>query len=340
MKKVYYIGELPPPYGGVAVKNALIYESILSDKNVEMIDMVDCRRGVIKTIKCCLKFIRALLGKNDIIVGLGASNRRDFVLKAYRILHGKSSLNRVHLMTMGGRFHKFVEESPFLQETVKYLGTIWVEAYSIKDAIEKYGAKNVKYFPNCRTSAGKVAPRVSFPDEPLRLVFYSRICEEKGLYDVLQLKDFLEENNLVIDFYGEIEKKDKERFELAVSTSKCFVYKGVFDAAHNSVYKMLNAYDVLLFPTHWKGEGVPGVLVEAKFAGITVIASDWNYNKEIIRDDKDGIIVKNLEEMRSEIARLKDDRKLLDRLKKCSFESGVRYEIETYREDLWRCLNC
>ena len=39
MKKKYYIGELPPPYGGVTVKNSLLYEELKKIHNIKMIDL-------------------------------------------------------------------------------------------------------------------------------------------------------------------------------------------------------------------------------------------------------------------------------------------------------------
>lgn len=46
----------------------------------------------------------------------------------------------------------------------------------------------------------------------------------------------------------------------------------------------------MLFPTYWSGEGFPGVIIDAYIAGVPVIASDWNFNKEVVSDDF-GIIV-------------------------------------------------
>ncbi len=36
---------------------------------------------------------------------------------------------------------------------------------------------------------------------------------------------------------------------------------------------MLQHYDMLLFPTHWIGEGYPGIIIEAYHAGIPVITT-------------------------------------------------------------------
>ena len=52
---------------------------------------------------------------------------------------------------------------------------------------------------------------------------------------------------------------------------------------------------MLLFPTYYDGEGFAGTLIDAMAAGVPVIASNWRYNSEIIKDGKIGFIInKNL----------------------------------------------
>lgn len=47
-----------------------------------------------------------------------------------------------------------------------------------------------------------------------------------------------------------------------------------------------SAYDLHLFPSRWRNEGVSGVLVEIKMAAVPSIVSDICYNAELIRDGK------------------------------------------------------
>lgn len=97
----------------------------------------------------------------------------------------------------------------------------------------------------------------------------------------------------------------------------------------------MNEYDILLFPTHWKGEGVPGILVEAKMAGLAVIASPMNFNAEIIREDKDeGFLLKKdyPNEMLEIIQKCMRDKKLLEHIKLESYRSRKRYAISEYEK--------
>ena len=38
-----FVGELPPPYGGVAVKDKLMFQQIYEPSGVKMIDLVECK---------------------------------------------------------------------------------------------------------------------------------------------------------------------------------------------------------------------------------------------------------------------------------------------------------
>ncbi len=56
-------------------------------------------------------------------------------------------------------------------------------------------------------------------------------------------------------------------------------------------YDLLSTYDMMLFPTYWRGEGFPGVVLDANIAGVPIIASDWNLNTEVIENNQTGIII-------------------------------------------------
>ena len=46
----------------------------------------------------------------------------------------------------------------------------------------------------------------------------------------------------------------------------------------------------MLFPTHWKHEGIPGTIIDALSAGVPVIARRWQYCDEMLKDGYTGLI--------------------------------------------------
>ena len=60
------------------------------------------------------------------------------------------------------------------------------------------------------------------------------------------------------------------------------IWNSIFN--YNETASHLKKYFALLFPTYFHGEGFAGCLIDAFFAGIPVIATDWLYNKDIINN--------------------------------------------------------
>ena len=118
-------------------------------------------------------------------------------------------------------------------------------------------------------------------------------------------------------------------------------YCGVFDSRENSIYKHLSHYDVLLFPTRWKTEGVPGILVEAKFAGLAAIVSDTSFNSIIVKDGEDGLVIKDdsVQALSDAIDTLQNDENLLIKMKKNAQKNASYYSIETYIDLIVNLLN-
>ena len=52
-----YIGELPPPYGGVTRKNKLTYENVFIDANTVFFDLVEFKRSKKLCVSLCVKLL-------------------------------------------------------------------------------------------------------------------------------------------------------------------------------------------------------------------------------------------------------------------------------------------
>lgn len=71
--KLTYIGSFPPPYGGVTVKNALLYKHLSSCLIIDQIDLSSVKKLELKSL-CCLA--RALISrKGSIVLGVSADWR-------------------------------------------------------------------------------------------------------------------------------------------------------------------------------------------------------------------------------------------------------------------------
>lgn len=172
----------------------------------------------------------------------------------------------------------------------------------------------------------------------LNVCFFSQISCEKGVDEIINMNTLFSHQDkkcIHIDFYGHIVDDFKEKFEKFIDENNNVTYQGVFDATKNNVYEKLHEYDILLFPSRWKGEGVPGILIESKMAGIVPIVSDHLYNSEIVLNNIEGIVLEKKDiglQMSKTIKKLLECEDIYNNLANGAFTSRMRYSLETYKE--------
>lgn len=331
-----YIGELPPPYGGVTVKNELMLKYIFNDCNTRMIDLMESKRAPWKTPLIFSKMVWSMVCGSAVVIGVGSAGRRRFLLLLQKVLTRRRGLKKVAMIVMGGVFHETVAQNVHLQNLLKDVGSVWVESEQMINAFKEMGITQTYLFPNCRTENGAMEPVQHAQEEPLKLVFFSRICIEKGVEVIIAAYDILAEkaSDITLDFYGELEDDIKEDFLRFVEMHENVRYHGVFDSVKGDVYAELNQYDVMLNIS--KREGVAGTLVESKMAGISAIVSDNGFNCETVQDDIEGVVIgkPNVENLAEAIKELIYDRDKVWELKRGAYRSRKRYSIDTYRHKL------
>lgn len=328
-----YVGEFPSPYNGVSVKNSLLYSEIFSLKGVKKLDIAECKRSPWRIPSVGIKLLIGVLFADHVLIGVGTDGRRKIIMTLRRLLRGRAGMKRIVMVSMGGKLHLVAAQDRKLYKQLSQIGIILVETNGIAEGLHSLGLSNVSVIPNCRTLDGEMAPNQV--GEKVKFVYFSVICAEKGMDEVISAVEEIKKG-YAIDIYGEIVNRYKDTFQEFLQKHPEVHYRGVFNSASGNVYKELNQYDVMLFPSYWKGEGVPGTLIESKIAGITAIASDWNFNKEIVIDGVEGIILKG--SLTDAMINLIEHKEELYRLKVGAFKSRIRYDIKTYKKDLMQCI--
>lgn len=324
-----FVGEFPPPYNGVSVKNMLLYQQVYSLSDIKIIDLLECKRMPYRIPIVGMRLVWGLLVADYVIVGVGADVRRKIIMRIRRILRGKQGMQGVIMLAMGGRMHLVITEDIDFKRQLSEIGHIIVEADGIARGLEKEGLKKVKVIPNCRSVEGATPPREI--GKTVKFVYFSIVCAEKGMDDIREAISQLD-CSYTLDIYGEIANRYRKEFESFLEEFPEVHYQGVYDSINGNVYRELNQYDVMLFLSHWHGEGVPGTLVESKMAGITAIVSDWNFNSEVVVDGIEGIVLKGrLSDAMRDLAMNKER---LAKLKMGAYESRKRYDFDIYKDEL------
>lgn len=199
---------------------------------------------------------------------------------------------KLHYVVIGGWLNNLLEGKSFLSWCLKRFDWIYVETSSMKKKLEERGFKNVVQMPNFKKLS--ILEDLEIPSrngQDLRLCIFSRVMKEKGIATavdaVKSINKKMGKTVFSLDIYGQIDKYQVQWFEDLRSTFPCSIrYCG--EIAYDKSVETLKHYDVLLFPTQYYTEGIPGTIIDAYAAGLPVIASVWENYSDII-DEGTGI---------------------------------------------------
>lgn len=199
---------------------------------------------------------------------------------------------------IGGSLGMHVQNGTFDKDVIGYMDWTIVESPIMVEQLEKQGVKNVFQLPNFKPIHyyPDIQPRItSFGKRPLRFVFLSRIMAEKGCDYILECAKQLNEIGLTdrytIDFYGKVAGSYQEVFYHKIESLDNVHYAGFLNLQDDAGYDKLAEYDLMLFPTYWKGEGFAGVFIDAFISGVPMLASDWAHNKHFMKEGETALFV-------------------------------------------------
>ena len=200
-----------------------------------------------------------------------------------------------------------------------------------------YSLNNVLLLRNFRYGA-PILKKHKNADGTLRIVFMSRITENKGVFDLIDVVNRLVNRGLDIklDFYGEIQLKKADSF--LSQMNKNIIYKGVCKS--DLSVSVLSNYDLLCLPTKYYAEGTPGVVVESFFSGTPCLISSYCQVDSLIVHKQTGVVfrfndVADLEEKMFDIFSKKYD---MDAISENVFIESKKYSIDSARLVLKRII--
>ncbi len=294
MRKLVFIGPIDSnniPITGDTMKNQLFIERFtdIFDK-IFIVDTMNWRNSP----KVFIKLILTILTHRDSKIIISASPYSAHYL--LRVINFLNLPNDIFYWVVGGSFHRMVEMGQFSVGVYKNLSGIFVQGQSMVETLSRLGLNNVRYVANSKIISHYGIKPIK-KDYKTHFVFISRIEEYKGCNDIFaSINDLINQgykNRFDVTFYGRPseDKEFAERFEQMIKSSSVAEYKGILNLKNPSNYDELASYDCMLFPTYWKGEGFPGVVIDAYISSLPIIATDWNLNKDVIEDGITGWII-------------------------------------------------
>ena len=275
-----YFGYQTNQLDGQTIKTRNIYELLC--KHNDFVDFFDTQSIRNHLFALFLKLLNC-----HTLVYLPGQNSLKYIFPFVFVLSRILKI-RIIYPVVGGWLDVFLQGKKIYMWMLKKICVLLVESSDLqKNLIKKYGFSNVCLFPNFRINVPEIKSKTS-PFE-FRIIFMARVCEDKGIDVIFRFADYIVNNKKVkdkypikINLYGPLDNLiDKSGFYAHIEKYSFMNYYGVIEPS--KVYDILSENDVLVLPTHYPGEGLPGSIVEAYIAGLPVIVSKWRVLPEFVK---------------------------------------------------------
>jgi glycosyltransferase involved in cell wall biosynthesis len=328
--KLLFIGAIninQSPKGGEEYKNQLIFEKIhVVDNNKSYVDTHNWKTKP----KILLRLIFKLFFNNWDSILLSTSSQSAYNLILLIHLFKPKLLNKLTYLVVGGYFPEGVKNKVFKWEKYSELKCIIVQGDILKKRLLDYSKlNNVKVVPNFKKFTNSISIELISVTK-FKFVFIGRISKAKGIMEIIEATNILKKENPILDFQVDLFGPSEEKVEFPENLP--IKYKGYLDIMNKQKesYNLLSQYSCMLFPTYWKGEGFPGVIIDANIAGLPVIATDWNMNKEVVEEGKTGIIIpiQDSKALAAAMLKMMEDPELVAKMSQNSLNKAQDYHID------------
>lgn len=277
---------------GQTIKTKNLYKELVNLYGEADVKTLDTHGWQKSPIKLLWKILQLTKNCKHIIILPAANGIKVFapLFALFSKLHNV----RLHYMVIGGWLPEMLQVNLWLLKPLKAFTGIYVETNSMKQKLNELGLHNIYIVPNFKDL--RILTKAEFvysTQPPYKFCIFSRVVKEKGIEDAIEaINKINEEHNKALcclDIYGQIDPNYMDEFEKILANAPNYIqYKG--EVAFDQTVDVLKNYYALLFPTYYPGEGFAGTVLDAFASGIPVIASDWRYNSEIIKNGETGFI--------------------------------------------------
>ena len=327
MPRIYYLGQFGKAVGGVTVKNKCLFSFYqINGVDLKKIDLSKVKHFSIPSM---FELVKCFILKRQLIIGMSNKGRNRFI----KLLHSfkKKNLQQSVVFIMGGTFHNEMKDNEKLRKLYLLCKHIFVENPVMLQSLNDLGFYNVSLLPNCRAKNGiNVVPS---KNDKLRCLFFSLICPEKGVDLICQASQLLPD--VEFGFYGSVVSDYKPAFDECMGSNQNCSYYGVFSDGEDKKTELINQWDLLLLPTRYKGEGMPGIIVEAKMSGIVPVVSNFPDASFLVKKDN-GIIMEeySIDCLVKSINKFCDNKDLLLKMKQASLADIKRFTFDAHKDEL------
>lgn len=313
---------------GVTIKSRVLEEFLLNQEGITLYS-VDTDNYKQDFFSIVLKLIFGIR-KCDKIVICSSSPGAAKLLNFLRKIKCKKE---IYYFVAGGVIGDKIRDHVYDIKNYSCLTHIFVESEKLKKQLNKLSLDNVSQLNNFRYIK-KFKNNYKNTNE-YKFVFFARVNRQKGIEECIRVVQEINKKtkyHATLDIYGQCTNEYLE--ELQKMFDENIQYKGAVTPNNKHEYEILSKYDVLLFPTKYYNEGLPGTIIEAYISSLAIVASEWKYAHEYISDCKNGYIFKfdDYNDFYQKVLKILDKQKI-EKFKKYSNKLSKRYNIEYLLSD-------
>lgn len=314
---------------GQAVRTTVITQELFARYGKENIGIVDTHNWKKNPFAFLWKCLRLVACSEQVMI-LPADNGFKVFVPLLMLLNLIFRRKLIYVV-IGGFLPELLKKKPFYIKLVKRFDILFVQTENIKKDLEAFGIDRILILSNLKRLNARKADDIQVSHEKkIKVCVFSRINKEKGVEDAVEAVKLANEalggQYIQLDFYGLLPDSYKERFEQLLKENTGLIeYRGI--VLFSKTVETLQEYFSLIFPTYYHGEGFPGNVVDAYNTGLPIIATDWLYNADVIKDGRNGILVpiKNPQAICEAILRLYNDRELTHQIALNNLEDARQY---------------
>lgn len=358
--QILAVGSVPPPLNGTSVSFQVFIDEVKRHSDKVKINVINSAQPQQKqdpkllTLANLTKIGHVLW---QVVKGIGGSNllfvigSHQFLLTAgsFCLLIAKIAGKPCYFRSFGYLDGYYKNLSPISQFAfrivMRNLEGLFVETKLVYEDLVDLIGTNVHWVPGYRKmpdslNGGQNAKKKK--EDKLRLAFLGHVREEKGVFvllESLRTPPINGNGSIQCDIFGLVFQSIEDRFISELSHTPNATYKGVINP--EDAVPTLSQYDVLVFPTHYQGEGHPGVVMEAMMAGIAVITTAHRSIPELVQDRVNGLLIHPLDskELAQAIHLLDSDRKMLADMAMQNWEMRKNYAASNVIPDILQLMD-
>lgn len=325
--KVLFFGKIPPPFIGPAVATQIILNSALKE-HVALIHFdTSHHKSINQLSKKSLKnilfpfklyarlFVNIIRHKPDIVYIPSQQTHVGYLRDLPYVMITRLLRKKLVFHLRGGYFYHWYHKEcgRFMKWIVRrvqaqlagqvVLGENLI--YMFEDVMPK---EKIYVIPN---GADYEYPPLQKRDNKTRVLFLGNFIESKGIIDFISAAELLQ-NETQIQFLCAGNFMDEQSQASIQSLEEKLENLTILGPVTGEAkFELLKSVDIFVFPTYYRNEGHPWVIVEALGAGLPVISTDHGAITESVIHESNGFIVspKSPEEIAERVMTLTRDEK-------------------------------